>query len=148
MENLFRENAERGMRIASLDLMFTPAPSPCVADRQTCVGEKEFETFLSAYIEIQNIRLSYEPKLKNIHNSEEQQRIRQEANSKIDIAIEKRGLNPRSYRSIFTALNADGELRKKALLTIGKRGEGCVGNFIQKDGYLSVQNLSKSTKSP
>lgn len=116
MEIFFPEDGARGMRIASLDLMFTPAPRPWMAERQACIGEKEFETFLSAYIEVQKTRLAYESKLKNIHNPEERQRIGQEENSRIESALEERGLNPKSYNSIFTALNADDELRKKALL--------------------------------
>ncbi|MGH7770632.1 MAG: DUF4168 domain-containing protein [Candidatus Binatia bacterium] len=99
----------------------TPAQEPATRQppsQQTNISDKELRAFAKAYVEFHKIRLAYEPSLKNVHDPEKRQMIQQEANSKIEKALEKQGLNPTAYNRIFTAVNADEKLRKKTLKLI------------------------------
>ncbi len=86
------------------------APSP-----QATVSDKELRAFAKAYVEFHKIRQAYEPSLKNAQDSKERQKIEQEANSKIEKALEKEGLTTEKYNRIFVAVNGNEELRKKTL---------------------------------
>lgn len=79
------------------------------------VSDKELKAFAKAYVEYQRIRQTYEPSLKNAKDAAEGERIQREANTKIKTALKKQGLDVDSYNRIFNAVNANEELRKKAL---------------------------------
>lgn len=86
------------------------APSP-----QAAVSDRELGAFAKAYVEFHKIRQTYEPSLGNAKDARESERIQREANVKIKAALEQQGLDVNSYNRIFTAVNANEELRKKAL---------------------------------
>lgn len=87
-------------------------------DTQTRVSDQELEAFAKAYVEYETIRRAYEPSLKNAPDSEEGKRIEQEASAKLEEALAKQGLTPETYKQILNAVNADDELRKRALKLI------------------------------
>jgi len=84
------------------------------------VSDKELKAFAKAYVEFHKIRQRYEPALSKAKDAAEKEKIQQEGNSKVKEAVEKQGFTVESYNRIFAAVNANEELRKKALKLINE----------------------------
>lgn len=84
------------------------------------ITDQELGAFAKAYVEIQEIRLKYEPRLKEVQDPKEIERIQRETDSKAEEAVEQQGLSVESYSRIFAAANGDGELRQRILRLIEK----------------------------
>ncbi len=84
----------------------------------TVVSDKDLNAFVKAYVEYKKIQQAYGPLLEKVQDPQEKQKMAQEANSKVKKAIEKNGLSADKYNRIFTAVNNNPELRKKALKLI------------------------------
>lgn len=82
------------------------------------VSDKELKAFAKAYVEFHKVRQRYEPPLSKAKEGPEREKIRNEGNLKAKEAVEKQGFTVESYNRIFTAINGDEELRKKALKLI------------------------------
>lgn len=85
------------------------------------VSDKELQAFVRAYLDIQALRLKYEPALRNAAG-DEAKKIEREADSEIENVLEKHGLEVETYKRIFKALAGDEELRKKTLELIEATG--------------------------
>jgi hypothetical protein len=81
--------------------------------QQMNVNETQLRAFAKVYVEIDKIRQSYEPRLKEAKNPEEGKQIQNEATSKMQGALTKEGLTEESYSQIFELARADEGLRKK-----------------------------------
>jgi hypothetical protein len=81
--------------------------------QQLNVSETQLRAFAKVYVEVEKIRQSYEPRLKESKNPEEGKEIQNEAASKMQEALTKEGLNEQSYVQIFEIARADEGLRKK-----------------------------------
>jgi Domain of unknown function (DUF4168) len=81
--------------------------------QQMNVSETQLRAFAKVYVEIDKIRQSYEPRLKEAKNPEEGKQIQNEATSKMQGALTKEGLTEESYSQIFKLARADEGLRKK-----------------------------------
>lgn len=100
-------------RMAPAQEPVKPAPAGTAT-----VSDKDLSAFAKAYVEYHNIRQAYEPSLEKVQDPKEKEKIAAEANSKVKKAIEKNGLTADKYNRIFTALNSNEALRKKALKLI------------------------------
>ena len=92
------------------------APKP--AGQQRSVSDKELRAFAGAYVQFHRIRQAYETRLSNVQDPKERERIREEGDSKVRQALETRGLTTESYSQLFTAVNSNEQVRKKALKLI------------------------------
>ncbi|OGQ83738.1 MAG: hypothetical protein A3F90_04445 [Deltaproteobacteria bacterium RIFCSPLOWO2_12_FULL_60_19] len=92
------------------------APKP--AGQQRSVSDKELRAFAGAYVEFHRIRQAYETRLSNVKDPKAREKIREEGDSKVKQALETRGLTPESYSQLFTAVNSNEQMRKKALKLI------------------------------
>ena len=81
--------------------------------QQMNVSETQLRAFAKVYVEIDKIRQSYEPRLKEAKNPEEGKQIQNEATSKMQGALTKEGLTEESYSQIFELARAEEGLRKK-----------------------------------
>ncbi len=81
----------------------------------TQISDRELTAFARAYTEVQQIRLQYEPSLQKTKNAKESERLQQEANAKLKKTLDKQGLSIDRYNKIYAAVNANEELRRKAL---------------------------------
>jgi hypothetical protein len=124
MEKFLSWHFLAGAAIGALLLGPTPAtsaqgPSPQKPAAQPAnVSDKDLKTFVKAYVEIQRIRLAYEPSLRNAKRPEESQKIQKEADSKVEKVLKKEGLSVPTYNWMFTKVNSSEELRKKTLKLI------------------------------
>ncbi len=124
MEKFVRWNLTLGTVIGLSGLWFTPvkgaqgAPQQQRSTQQMNISDKDLKTFVKTYVEIQKIRLAYEPSLKNAKGPEESQKIQKEAESKVEKVFKKEGLSVATYNQIFTTVNGSEELRKKTLKLI------------------------------
>jgi len=81
----------------------------------TQVSDQELTAFAKAYAEVQQIRSQYEPSLQKTKDAKESERLQQEANAKLKKTLDKQGLSIDRYNKIYTAVNANEALRRKAL---------------------------------
>lgn len=96
------------------------SPKQAPAAEQGKVSDKELQAFAKAYVEYHSIRQAYEPRLAKVQDAKEKEKIQQEGDSKVKKALEKQGLTADSYNRLFTAVNRDEQLRKKALKMINE----------------------------
>jgi hypothetical protein len=95
-------------------------PSQQGSAQQTKVSDKELRAFAKAYVEYHKIRQRYEPTLNNVKDPTVKEKLQQEGNTKVKEAVEKQGLTVDRYNKIFATVNANEELRKKALKLINE----------------------------
>jgi Domain of unknown function (DUF4168) len=81
----------------------------------TQVSDQELTAFAKAYTEVQRIRSQYEPSLQRTKDARESQRLQREANARLKKTLDKQGLSIDRYNKIYTAVNANEALRRKAL---------------------------------
>jgi hypothetical protein len=79
------------------------------------VSDQDLMAFAKAYTEVQQIRSRYEPSLQKTKDAKESARLQQEANAKLKKTLDKQGLSIDRYNKIYAAVNANEELRRKAL---------------------------------
>ena len=82
---------------------------------QVEVSADEIIVFAKAQHQVDRIREEFNERLPNAQNSEEQQRIVQEANDKMVNAIQDQGLTVERYNTILTAAQSDPELQNRIL---------------------------------
>ena len=88
--------------------------------QQMNVSETQLRAFAKVYVEVEKIRQSYEPRLKEAKNPEEGKQIQKEAVSKMQGELTKQGLTEESYTQIFEIARADEGLRKKLVELINE----------------------------
>ncbi len=106
--------------IALASRCYAAAAQVQTPSEQAGVSDQEIRAFAKAYVEFHRVRQAYEPALKNAQDPKEKRKLEQEANSKIEKALERHGLTVQKYNRIFAAANRNEALRKKALGLIGK----------------------------
>lgn len=99
---------------APLAMAQSSKPEPSTAG-QTSVSDKDLKSFAKAYVEYHKIRQSYETQLNKAQDAKEKEKIQQEGNAKVSKALQKEGLTPESYNKIFSTVNNNEQLRRKAL---------------------------------
>jgi hypothetical protein len=85
---------------------------------QSKIEATQLKAFARVYVEFEKIRDTYEPRLNKAQGDQETQVIQKEAGAKIDEALAKEGLSRETYSQIINTLNADSELRAKAMQLI------------------------------
>jgi len=89
-----------------------------VPNEQSKIDPTQLKSFARVYVEFEKIRDTYEPRLSKAQGEQEAQVIQKEAGAKVDEALAKEGLNRETYSQILNTLNADSELRAKAMQLI------------------------------
>jgi Domain of unknown function (DUF4168) len=82
------------------------------------ISDAELQAFVKAYVQYHKVREQYEPQLKAAKDPQESKKIQDEANGKIKEALAKQQLTAQNYNRIFTIVNHDEMLRKKAMKLI------------------------------
>jgi hypothetical protein len=88
--------------------------------QQMNVSETQLRAFAKVYVEVEKIRQTYEPRMKEAKNPEESKQIQDEAVSKMQGALTNQGLTEESYTQIFEVARADEGLRKKLIELINE----------------------------
>jgi hypothetical protein len=123
MSNGFSSRILLGALAALIGLWNLPAgaqsskPSPS-QQASTNVSDKDLRSFAKAYVEYHKLRQSYEKQIGNVQDAKEKEKLQREGDAKVSKALEKQGLTPQSYNRLYTAVNNDEQLRKKALKLI------------------------------
>ncbi|HXG51410.1 MAG TPA: DUF4168 domain-containing protein [candidate division Zixibacteria bacterium] len=87
---------------------------------QASVSDNELRVFARVYVEVEKIRRTYEPRLKDARNTEEAKKIQDEAASQMQRALSRGGLTAEEYNRIFAIARADEGLRNKLLNMISE----------------------------
>jgi len=109
--------------IAVFGVLLLSIPSQILAQQtqpqqpaqQTDVNDTQLRSFAKVYVQIQKIRQTYEPQLKQAKTPEEGKQIETEEVLKIHQAIEQEGMSDENYRRIIDIVRADEGVRKKLL---------------------------------
>lgn len=108
--------------IILLGLGNLPAPAaqepPKPSQASTNISDKDLRSFAKAYVEYHKLRQSYEKQIGSVQDAKEKEKLQREGDSKVSKALEKQGLTPQSYNRLYTAVNNNEQLRKKALKMI------------------------------
>ena len=78
-------------------------------------SDDELEQFAQAFVEVEEVRNEYGPRLGEAEDMESATEIQQEANELMTSAIEDNGLTVETYNAIAQSTQADPELREKIL---------------------------------
>jgi hypothetical protein len=116
----------RTVRIAAIavfGVLLLSIPSQILAQQtqpqqpaqQKDVNDTQLRSFAKVYVQIQKIRQTYEPQLKQAKTPEEGRQIETEEVLKIHQAIEQEGMSDENYRRIIDIVRADEGVRKKLL---------------------------------
>jgi hypothetical protein len=73
---------------------------------------------VKAYVDNQKVRQKYEPTLMETTDDEQARQIQDQASAELKQSLAKQNLTIANYNRIYTAVNGDEELRKKALQLI------------------------------
>jgi len=101
--------------IFGIALICGPSTALAQGNSNNQVSDQELTAFAKAYAEVQQIRSQYEPSLQRTKDAKESERLQQEANAKLKKTLDKQGLSIDRYNKIYTAVNANEALRRKAL---------------------------------
>jgi len=86
--------------------------------QQTNVNDEQLKSFAKVYVQVEKIRQTYEPRVKEAPGPDEGKQIQQEAQSKFQEVLTKEGLSEENYTQIIEMARADDSLRKKVLQMI------------------------------
>jgi len=95
-------------------------PKQTQSTEPTKLSDRELRVFAKAYVAYQVLRQTYEPRLGQIQDPKEKQKIQQEGDAKVKEALAQHGLTPQSYNRLFAAVNGNEQLRQKALKLINE----------------------------
>jgi len=87
-------------------------------EQQNKVSDEELRSFAKAYVEYHKIRQKYEPQLQATKDPQQNKKIQDEANAKVKDVLAKQQLTAQQYNRVFTLVNNDETLRKKAMKLI------------------------------
>jgi hypothetical protein len=93
-------------------------PVAALPPAQRNISDEERKAFAKAYVQVDKIRLAFEPLLRNAQNPEQAQNIQQEATGKMEKAAGTRTHQGKLYMRIFNTVNGDAELRAKTIKLI------------------------------
>ena len=85
---------------------------------QVNIDPDTLKSFARVYVQFEKIRDTYLPRIKSAQNVRETDDIEKEARARIAEVLKKEGLTPESYSHIVKEINADVELRAKAMQLI------------------------------
>lgn len=85
---------------------------------QVNIDPDKLKSFARVYVQFEKIRDTYLPRIKSAQNARETDDIEKEARARIAEVLKKEGLTPESYSHIVKEINADVELRAKAMQLI------------------------------
>ena len=121
MSDVFRNRALIGV-LAVCSVIAVAAPLSAQETRgrtqaagPSTVSDKNLKAFANAYVEYHKIRQTYEARLGKVQDPKEREKIQREGDSKVTQALEQQKLTPESYNRLFTTVNGDEQLRRKAL---------------------------------
>ena len=89
---------------------------PTVQERE--VSDAELQAFAKAYVQYHKIRAQYEPQVKATKDPQKSKKIQDEANAKVKEVLAKQQLTVQNYNRVFTVVNNDESLRKRAMKLI------------------------------
>jgi Domain of unknown function (DUF4168) len=91
--------------------------------QQRSVSDNQLRAFAKVYVEVEKIRRTYEPRLKEAKDAEESKQIQLEVVSKMQGVLTKEGLTEESYIEIFDIARADEGLRRKLIELINEESK-------------------------
>jgi hypothetical protein len=102
-------------------ILLGSAPAQQMPQEQTEVNDDTLRAFAKAYVEVDKIRVTYEPSIQDAYKAQDldqAQNIRREAGVKIEKVFTDQGLTTETYLSIFEVVKKDPQLTAKALRMI------------------------------
>jgi hypothetical protein len=118
MQKFARSTMMLTFAAALIGLLIDPAVRAQEAPAQSDISDEELKAFAKAYVQVDKIRVAFEPLLRKAQNPEQAQNVQREATGKMEKAVEEQGLTRESYTRIFNTVKGDAELRAKTIKMI------------------------------
>jgi ribosomal protein S19E (S16A) len=83
--------------------------------QRTRVDDGQLRSFAKVYVQVEKIRQTYGPQLKETQDPQKNMEIQKEAKSKVDAALAQEGMTVEFYSEVVQTINGNDELRKKAI---------------------------------
>jgi len=98
-------------------IIVAPAPAQAqgTSSQAASVDDGQLKSFAKVYVQIEKIRETYAPQLKETQDPQKGTEIQIEAKSKINEALAKEGMTAETYSQIVQIVSADNTLRSKAI---------------------------------
>ena len=98
-------------------IIVAPAPAQAqgTSSQAASVDDGQLKSFAKVYVQIEKIRDTYAPQLKETQDPKKGTEIQLEAKSKIDEALAKEGMTAETYSQTVQVVSADNALRSKAI---------------------------------
>jgi len=98
-------------------IIVAPAPAQAqgTSSQAASVDDGQLKSFAKVYVQIEKIRETYAPQLKETQDPQKGTEIQLEAKSKIDEALAKEGMTAETYSQTVQIVSADNTLRSKAI---------------------------------
>jgi len=98
-------------------IIVTPAPAQAqgTSSQAASVDDGQLKSFAKVYVQIEKIRETYAPQLKETQDPQKGTEIQIEAKSKINEALAKEGMTAETYSQTVQIVSADNTLRSKAI---------------------------------
>ena len=98
-------------------IIVAPAPAQAqgTSSQAASVDDGQLKSFAKVYVQIEKIRDTYAPQLKETQDPQKGTEIQLEAKSKIDEALAKEGMTAETYSQTVQVVSADNALRSKAI---------------------------------
>lgn len=77
------------------------------------VSKQDLQMFANAYVQVSEIWNAYEPMINNAGEMDRARALQQEANRKMNRAVEDEGLSVAQYNAIFSLVKEDPALREE-----------------------------------
>lgn len=86
------------------------------------VTDAQVESFVDAYVAVNEVREEYTERLQNAEDQEKAQELQQEANEAMTAAITDSGMEVEEYQEVAMAVNADPDIRDQVTEMLEERG--------------------------
>ena len=103
-----------GLLFGSLAIAQVPQQQPDAGQPYaTDVSEDDVDSFVEAYMSVQEINQDYTQRLQDVEDSDQATQLQQEAQTKMQDAISESGLSIAEYQQIANQAGQDDELRSQ-----------------------------------
>ena len=101
--------------LASIIVAPAPVQAQGTSSQPASVNDGQLKSFAKVYVQIEKIRETYAPQLKETQDPQKGTEIQLEAKSKIEQALAKEGMTAETYSQTVQIVSADNSLRTKAI---------------------------------
>lgn len=107
--------AALGLGLGPVPAQAEDTPAPAAQAEDDGMSAQEIRAFAQAYLGVEQARLAAQRQMEGVQEQERATRIQQQAQTRMDAAIEEAGLSPDQYVGMAQEVNSDPELQQQVV---------------------------------